>query len=277
MNEHAVFHESTASLAEGLLVDDIGKQVLWVDIDDGRVFRKSFDGSLYREYRIGGQPSALLTLNDSALTLCDNQGLKRLNLETGEIHVVSENPDSAQDSNFRSNDGIVLATGELLYGTMECAPTGINGGLYIFDGRDTKSLNTAIGIPNAFVLLDDAELLIADSYTKRINLFQLDVSTSAIRLQRCWHDFSITKAVPDGGCIDENGNVYIALWDGFGIAVLDTGGELLRVLSLPVPRPTNCKLAGRDKLYVTTARTGLTDTQLDEYPLSGSVLEVGLA
>ena len=44
-------------------------------------------------------------------------------------------------------------------------------------------------------------------------------------------------------------------------------------LELPAPRVTSCCFGGDnyDELYVTTAREGMSETELDDYPLSGSV------
>ena len=149
-------------------------------------------------------------------------------------------------------------------------------GLYFYNGENTKSLNISVGIPNGFIQLGDSDILIADSYTKRVNLFRMDRVNEILQFKRCWHDFSVEDFTPDGGCAGKSGNVYIALWDGFGIAVLNYAGDLLRVLEIPVPRPTNCKLACDGKLYVTSATEGLSVEQLRMYPLSGSILAVDL-
>lgn len=276
MSHYSVFHNAESSLAEGLYIDAAGQRLFWVDIDKGEILEKSYDGREFRQYSVGRQPSALLCLRGRKLMFCNSDGVAELNTESGEITLLSKNPETGHAPEFRSNDGVTLPGGGWIYGTMECAPTGINGGLYFFDGSMTKSLDTVIGIPNGFIPLSDSDILIADSYTGRVNLFRLEYKTRSIHFQRCWHDFGSTGPVPDGGCVGRNGEVYIALWDGAGIAVLDQSGRLKQTLPLPVPRPTNCKLAGNETLYVTSARTGLSDAQLAEYPLSGSVLGIQL-
>ena len=47
----------------------------------------------------------------------------------------------------------------------------------------------------------------------------------------------------------------------------------MRLLPLPVPRPTGLALggAGRDVLFVTSARNGLAPQQIAEAPASGAV------
>ena len=276
MSDYTVFHKAPASLGEGLLVDNIGRQVFWADINKGELYRKSFDGRTYREYFTDGKPSAVLRLEDTRLTLCDGKGLAVLDIEMGGIVPLSENPETANNEAFRSNDGVALPGGGALYGTMECSPSGVNGDLYYFDGESTTALNIPTGIPNGFILLNDSQILIADSYKRQINLFHVNAGKATLRFERCWHDFCSDAYTPDGGCADGNGRVFIALWDGFGIAVFDESGERHGILELPVPRPTNCKLADNGKLYVTSAREGLTAEQLEKYPDSGSVFEIDL-
>ncbi len=46
---------------------------------------------------------------------------------------------------------------------------------------------------------------------------------------------------------------------------------------VPIPRPTNCALnAKEDKLFVTSAYEDLSDNERKKYPLSGSIIEVGV-
>lgn len=271
-----VFHDARASLGEGLLIDRAGQQVFWVDINKGKIFRRYFVGQFYREYSVGGLPSVLLRLDGHVLVFCDNRGLASLDIDNGDVVRLSDNPDTASNEKFRSNDGVELAGGSIIYGTMECSPTGVNGGLYYYDGLTTKSLGIPIGIPNGFIRLSDTDIVIVDSFMKSVDLYSVDCSNSTIRFKRRWHDFSSNRFTPDGGCTDYKGNVYFALWDGSGVAVLDYSGNLVQIIELPVPRPTNCKLAGDNRLLVTTARDGLSGEELREAPLSGSVLEIQL-
>jgi sugar lactone lactonase YvrE len=56
-------------------------------------------------------------------------------------------------------------------------------------------------------------------------------------------------------------------------------GALVEVIELPVPRPTSCAFGGPrlTTLFITSARDGLTDSQLEAAPLSGSLLALETA
>ncbi|MNI71128.1 SMP-30/Gluconolaconase/LRE-like region [compost metagenome] len=53
-------------------------------------------------------------------------------------------------------------------------------------------------------------------------------------------------------------------------------GEKLQSIPIPAPLVTSCVFGGvlRDELYITTARTGLSDQQLKDYPLAGAVFKM---
>ena len=276
MSDVRVFHRSTDVLGEGLFFDPSCRRVFWTDIVRSRVYSKGMDDDEVLAHDVEGNPSAILEVRDSTVTFCCRSGLALLDLETGKKTILSENPDTGADEHYRSNDGVGLGGGWALYGTMEFTPREESGGIYLYDGKKTQSVDVQIGIPNGFIRLDKKSFLVADSFTREIGLYELDTQTGTLDFVRCWHDFSSNCFTPDGGCTDYNGKVYFALWDGSGIAVLDDSGNFLEIIDLPVPRPTNCKLTTGNCLLVTTAREGLTQAQIDAAPLSGSVLEIGL-
>ena len=85
------------------------------------------------------------------------------------------------------------------------------------------------------------------------------------------------QLTPGGGCISSDGRIFIAIWDGFKIIELDIDGNIVDEFMVPVPRPTSCALdVKEDKLFVTSAYEGLSSNKRKKYPLSGSIIEVGI-
>jgi sugar lactone lactonase YvrE len=81
----------------------------------------------------------------------------------------------------------------------------------------------------------------------------------------------------DGMTIDNTGMLWIAVCGGGRIIKISPGdGEILGEILLPVKLPTNCVFGGPEltEMYVTTARETLSADELQQYPLSGSVLRV---
>ena len=59
---------------------------------------------------------------------------------------------------------------------------------------------------------------------------------------------------------------------GAYVEIIDFGCRLTKIV-VPAPHVASCAFGGYklDTLYITTARAGLSEEQLEEYPLSGSV------
>jgi sugar lactone lactonase YvrE len=77
--------------------------------------------------------------------------------------------------------------------------------------------------------------------------------------------------VPDGMCVDTDGNLWIAIWGAGEVRSFTPTGELRGVVTVPAPHTTCPAFAGPglDVLVITTATAELTPEQLSAYPLSG--------
>jgi sugar lactone lactonase YvrE len=80
-------------------------------------------------------------------------------------------------------------------------------------------------------------------------------------------------------CIDAEGYLWVAHWNGWRISRFDPAGRRERQIRMPVPHPTSLCFGGAnlDRLYVTSAAQDLDRAALEAAPLSGSlfVLEPG--
>jgi sugar lactone lactonase YvrE len=101
-------------------------------------------------------------------------------------------------------------------------------------------------------------------------LYLLDKSGNVVK-KILWAQMEAGIA-PDGGCLVGD-LIFLALWDGASIAVFNKGGKLLKMLTLPIIRPTNCKFdESLSQLWVTSACEGLSEEQMSLYPDSGNTL-----
>ena len=82
---------------------------------------------------------------------------------------------------------------------------------------------------------------------------------------------------PDGMTSDRNGHLWIAMWGGAQVTCWDPAtGQLVRRIEIPALQPTSCVFGGRDmnELFITSARKGMDEAGLNQYPLSGGLFRV---
>ncbi len=79
--------------------------------------------------------------------------------------------------------------------------------------------------------------------------------------------------LPDGGCVDRQGNYWSARVWGHCAVRFSPEGKVNGVVKVPTKGPTCVALGGEelDELYVTSLRTNHSDTELEQNPAAGGV------
>jgi len=178
----------------------------------------------------------------------------------------------------RGNDAAVDPAGRLWAGTMRY-DEGARGGWLArvaADGAATVVVDE-VSISNGLGWSPDGtRMYYVDTPTGRVDVFDYDVDGGAATNRRPLCTVDDTGGWPDGLCVDADGCVWVALWDGGEIRRYTPAGALDRRLPVPVARPTACCFggAGLADLYISTARVGLSDAALAGQPLAGSLLVV---
>lgn len=177
----------------------------------------------------------------------------------------------------RGNDAAVDAAGRLWAGTMRYDEATGGGCLYRVDGTGAVTVVLdAVTISNGTGWSPDGRrMYYVDTPTRRVDVFDTDPDTGAVSGRRSLVELdAATAGFPDGLCVDTDGCVWVALWDGAAVHRYTPDGRLDRVVPVPVSRPTACAFGGPGLrgLYVTTARVGLDEATLAREPLAGSLL-----
>ena len=85
--------------------------------------------------------------------------------------------------------------------------------------------------------------------------------------------------MPDGLTVDDEGGVWVALWDGGGVQRFAPDGRLDRAWRWPGGWITSCAFGGDGlrTLYVTSATGGISTPEAqDRHPHAGSLFAVDL-
>jgi len=203
-------------------------------------------------------------------------GFCHLDIDTGTL-VPFASPNSGLP-NRRFNDGKCDAMGRLWAGTLALDGTPGHDTLYRLDPDGTlHEIETGFHVCNGMGWSPDStRFYLTDSGSRTIFVYDFDLTHGRPSNKRVLKTFDATDGKPDGLAVDADGYLWCAMWDGNALKRLTPDGRLDRTIALPVPRPTSCAFGGDDlkTLYITTARAGLSEAQLDAAPLSGSVLSL---
>lgn len=207
--------------------------------------------------------------------MATDRGLAIFDSTTERLEVVRP---IALPEGFRTNDGGIDPSGRFWWSSMDDDGGKRPGGVFR-TGPDLKTVRVLDGVHIANtikVTADGRTLLMADSAQQ--TLYAHDITDLGRRrvFARAEGD-----ATPDGSALDAEGFLWNAQWGGARLVRYAPGGAVDRIVPLPVTQPTSCAFGGPDlaTLYVTSAREGLSDAELTEQPLAGSLMafEPGVA
>jgi sugar lactone lactonase YvrE len=196
--------------------------------------------------------------------------------ETGKLDKLAE-PEPDKPGN-RFNDGKCDRQGRMWGGTMgDVDWDSPIGNLYRF-GADRRPVRMEEGIccSNGLGWSPDSKTMyFTESFRHRIFAYDFDAETGNLSNRRVFVSLEPHEsAFPDGLTVDAEGFVWSAQPMFGRLARYAPDGKLERVIELPVSRGTSVMFGGPDLdiLYVTTMRATLTEAQLAEEPLAGSLL-----
>ena len=122
---------------------------------------------------------------------------------------------------------------------------------------------------------DGKTMYFADSPTRHIEAFDYEITTGTPTARRVVASL-IGSGVPDGSCIDAEGFIWNAVWEGYRVERWSPDGRLDRMIEVPVKKPTCCAFGGPDldTLFITSSRLGESESDLAREPAAGSLFAV---
>lgn len=261
-----------ATLGEGPIWH--GAALWFVDIKGHKIHRLDPASGERASFDAPEQVTFLAPLPDAGgFVVGLKSSLHRFHPETGFTSLVQVE-DPALDN--RPNDATVDAQGRLWFGTMHDGEENKSGALYRMDAQGVARMDQDICITNGPCVSPDGKTFYhTDTLAKTIFAYDL-ASDGALSNKRVFVQITEENAYPDGSVVDAEGHVWTSLWGGFGAIRFSPTGQAVARVKLPAPNVTKVCFGGPDlkTLYFTTARKGLSDETLAQYPLAGGVFAV---
>jgi len=84
------------------------------------------------------------------------------------------------------------------------------------------------------------------------------------------------RGYPDGSTVDSEGGLWSCRWGGSCVIRFDPNGKVDEIVEVPVESVTCCTFGGEnlDTLFITTARWGMTQEQIDNNPSAGGLFSI---
>jgi sugar lactone lactonase YvrE len=177
----------------------------------------------------------------------------------------------------RPNDGKCDPEGRLWFGTMDLMTEKPTGELYRYDRHSLTVVESGIILSNGLGWSPDGTAFYhTDSIRRQIYRYSYDMSSGTAANRRVLVDLGDVVEVPDGLAVDIDGNLWVAMYDGWRVQVFDQIGRTIHIEELDVQKPTSLAFGGDGLagLYLTTASQDLDGEELDRQPNAGRLLHL---
>jgi L-arabinonolactonase len=195
---------------------------------------------------------------DGRIVLSLKEQISALDLRTGQLSTLARL--DASHPHLRLNDGISMADGSFVVGTMHVFREPDEpplGGLYRLDTRlQLHKLDDGFGITNGpCVNPANGRLHVADSAARVIYSYAL-ADDGALTDKQVFVRTDAHDSGPDGCCFDTEGGLWTALVRTGALARFDMQAKLTHKIGLPVAHPSALCFGGPEMadLFVTTIR-----------------------
>jgi sugar lactone lactonase YvrE len=247
--------DARADLGESPIWDDRRQRLLFVDIMRGNVHAFDPATGADRVVHVGRPVGAIALTSRGDWILAAERGFFRADPDTGHADLLVDVEPERTDT--RMNDGAVDPAGRFWAGTMSLVRRAGQGALYRLDPDGTAHRMLApVTTSNGIDWSPDGRLMYyVDTRTRRIDVFDFDVATGTPSGRRTFVDLADVVGRPDGLVVDQDGAIWVALWEGGAVRRYTADGRLDEVVRVPAALTTKCAFGGPSlaDLYITTA------------------------
>jgi sugar lactone lactonase YvrE len=263
------------TVGEGIVWDADTQCLWWTDIEDSCLYRCPWPVSYAPQtYELPERLGSFgLCPDGTTLIAAFESGIALYDTEHGASEWLMRLP--PREAPIRFNDGRVDRQGRFWAGTMvEHGGTAPIGELFcVMERLVIEKREQGIIISNGACWSPRSDLFyFADSPRRQIYAYDFDAASGQISNRRV---FATTPKgiVPDGADVDAGGFLWSAQWGGSRVVRYRPDGEIDRILKVPASQPTSIAFGGPrlDLLFVTSAREGLSETQLLSEPHAGDI------
>lgn len=268
--------DTQSALGEGAIWNPETAELIWVNITDNILNFYNPNLNYNKEMLTGQMIGTVVPAEGGNYLIALEHGFYQFDPATGSKKFIAD-PEEAIKGN-RFNDGKCDPAGRFWAGTMSLEGRQKAGALYRLDpDSSVHKMIDSVSISNGIVWsLDHRNMYYIDTPTQKVTSWAYDMQSGEISNPQTVIEVPAEMGAPDGMTIDEEGNLWIALWNGAAVGCWNPAtGELLQTINVPARNVTSCAFGDKDlgTLYITTARTGTSDEDLKKFPHAGGLFK----
>ena len=147
----------------------------------------------------------------------------------------------------RFNDGKIGPDGYFYVGTISSTAECYDGAFYQLSSQgELVELFDGVGNSNGLAWsADEKQLFYIDTRRHRVDIFDFDTASHTVSNRRIFISIDEKYGLPDGMTIDENDYLWIGLWNGNGLLVVDTNtAKIVKHIPMPCDKVSCCAFCG---------------------------------
>ncbi|MFI3284487.1 MAG: SMP-30/gluconolactonase/LRE family protein [Erysipelotrichaceae bacterium] len=261
-------------LAEGPIWDELRNTLHFIDIDGCAIYSYHLKTKNLNKIIVKDKIGCIVLDQDNQIIAGVRNELIKINPETHTQETICM---IDQSSDLLLNDGKCDVYGNLWVGAMaeDLSQPGAfdKGVLYCISQNKVVKKYDGYAIPNGMDwTLDGKQFYHVDSFTNQIFLYdiknEIELTNKRIALT-----IDETQGGPDGMCVDAQGNIWVAMWNGKKVCCFEKNTkEIIKTIDMDNQVVTCIQFAGNDlsTLFITTSAEGevsggLHSILLDEF------------
>ncbi|MGN7982715.1 SMP-30/gluconolactonase/LRE family protein [Burkholderia sp. 22313] len=268
----ALLVDSRNTLGEGATWCDATRALYWTDIEGACLWRCRADGSDLAQWPMPERLTCFALTHDPDVLLVGlATHLAFFDLRSGAFtRIVDVEPGLPT----RLNDGRCDPFGAFVFGMKDEGgdPPRAIGGFYRLNPDLTleRLALPAAAIANSIAFSPDGtKMVFCDSLVREILV--CDYSRAGVAGVRTFARLTDADGDPDGSTMDRDGGLWNAQWGGRRVVRYAADGVETERIAVPTAQPSCAALDGDGRLYVTSARVGLSDDALESDADAGGV------
>ncbi len=263
------------TLGEGILWNEEEQSLYWSDIDEKKLYRWNSGAGETEVKPLPDKLASFAFRKEGGFLFAFASSFAYGSWDSDELQwIESIHPEG---SPVRLNDGRCDRQGRFIVGDFD--PDNLKrGNTYRVDTDGTVStLFEGISCANSTCFSPEGNTMyFTDTPEGVITSYNYNTEKGIPQNPRTFVSLAEQPGNPDGSIVDAEGCLWNAQWGGSRIVRYTPEGNIDRVIEMPVKNITCMCFGGKElsTLYVTTARAGLSEKELETLPLAGCVFSI---